>query len=228
MSLYVIANEMKQPPKGEIAALLRSLQCQHREVIMPLTSRQKILDYLKRNRTASSREVARVLRMTPANARRHLGILAADGRVEVVSQPGAGRGRPGKVYRLSGALAGDNLSALAEAALTEAGASVGMEALGRRLAGEAIPSHLPLMRRLAAAVERLNAMRYQARWPVCGADRGAPRTMPHGCCLVGESVGRGGAPGCEDGAGRDAALHLPLGTRLSGLFAYQTRITCPT
>jgi predicted ArsR family transcriptional regulator len=131
---------------------------------MPLTSRQKILDYLKRNRTASSREVARVLRMTPANARRHLGILAADGRVEVVSQRGAGRGRPGKAYRLSGALAGDNLSALAEALLAEAGASVGMEALGRRLAGEGIPSHLPSMRRLAAAVERLNGMHYQARW----------------------------------------------------------------
>jgi len=131
---------------------------------MPITSRQKILDYLKRSRAASSREVARALRMTPANARRHLGILAADGRVEVVSQRQAGRGRPGKVYCLSGTLAGDNLSALAEALLTEAGASVGMEALGRRLAGEAVPSHLPLMRRLAAAVERLNGMRYQARW----------------------------------------------------------------
>ncbi len=153
---------------------------------MPTTSRQKILDYLKRNRAASSRVVARVLRMTPANARRHLGILAADGRVEVVSQRGAGRGRPGKAYRLSGALAGDNLSALADALLTEAGASVGMEALGRRLAGESIPSHLPLMRRLAAAVERLNAMRYQARWEA-GAE--GPR-MILGHCPYAAVVGR--------------------------------------
>ncbi|MFZ5911650.1 MAG: helix-turn-helix transcriptional regulator [Chloroflexota bacterium] len=171
---------------------------------MPITSRQKILDYLKRNRTASSREVARVLRMTPANARRHLGILAADGRVEVVSQRGAGRGRPGKVYRLSGALAGDNLSALAEALLTEAGASVGMEALGRRLAGEAIPSYLPLMRRLAAAVERLNGMHYQARWEA-GAQ--GPRVIL-GQCPYAALVGKH-----PELCGMDAAL---LGSLLGG------------
>lgn len=153
---------------------------------MPTTSRQKILDYLKRNRIASPREVARALRMTPANARRHLGILAADGRVQVVSQAVAGRGRPGKAYRLSGALAGDNLSALAEALLTEAGTSVGMEALGRRLGGDPIPSRLPLMRRLAAAVERLNAMRYQARWEA-GAE--GPRMML-GHCPYAALVGR--------------------------------------
>ena len=66
---------------------------------MPITTRHKILDYLKRNRTVSSRELARALQMTPANARYHLGILAADGRVEVISQRQEGRGRPEKVYR---------------------------------------------------------------------------------------------------------------------------------
>ncbi len=64
--------------------------------------------------------VARVLQMTPANARHHLGILAADGRVEVISQRQGGRGRPEKVYRLAGTLVGDNLSVLADALLTEA------------------------------------------------------------------------------------------------------------
>lgn len=131
---------------------------------MPVTTRQKVLDYLKRNRAASSQEVARALRMTPANARRHLGILAADGRVEAIRQQPAGRGRPGKVYRLSGALTGDNLPALTDALLIEAGKMVGMEQLGQRLAGEPAPPQLPLARRLAVTVERLNGMRYQARW----------------------------------------------------------------
>lgn len=131
---------------------------------MPISTRQKILDYLKRNRSVSSRELARFLHMTPANARHHLGILAADGRVEVVSQRRGGKGRPEKVYRLAGTLVGDNLSALADALLTEAGGMVGMEALGNRIAGESLVSGQPLMRRLASAVERLNGMHYQSRW----------------------------------------------------------------
>jgi len=131
---------------------------------VPTTTRQKILDYLKRNRTVSSRELARALQMTPANARHHLGILAADGRVEVIHQRQGGRGRPAKVYRLAGTLVGDNLSVLADALLTEASGKVEMEALGKRIAGESAVSGQPLMRRLASAVESLNNMHYQARW----------------------------------------------------------------
>ena len=131
---------------------------------MPITTRQKILDYLKRNRTVSSREIARALRMTPANARHHLGILAADGRVEAISKRQRDRGRPEKVYRLAGTLVGDNLSVLVDALLTEAGEKVEMEAVGRRIAGERAAAGQPLMRRLTSAIERLNAMHYQARW----------------------------------------------------------------
>ena len=131
---------------------------------MPITTRQKILEYLKRNRTVSSRELARALQMTPANARHHLGILAADGRVEVFNQRQEGRGRPEKVYCLAGTLVGDNLSVLADVLLTEADGKIEMEALGKRIAGEGTGSGQPLMRRLASVIERLNAMRYQARW----------------------------------------------------------------
>jgi predicted ArsR family transcriptional regulator len=145
---------------------------------MKITTRQKILDYLKRNRSVSSREIARALHMTPANARHHLGILAADGRVEVASQRQGGKGRPEKVYRLAGTLAGDNLSALADALLTEAGGTVEMEALGKRIAGEKIESGQPLMRRLASVVERLNGMHYQARWEA-GAE--GPRVVLGHC-----------------------------------------------
>lgn len=145
---------------------------------MSVTTRQKILDYLKRNRTVSSRELARTLHMTPANARHHLGILAGDGRVEVVSLRRGGKGRPEKVYRLAGTLVGDNLSALADALLTEADGKVEMEALGKRIAGESIASGQPLMRRLASAVERLNGMHYQSRWEA-GAE--GPRVVLGHC-----------------------------------------------
>ena len=60
------------------------------------TARQKVLAYLKKNRLASAQEIARALHVTPANARHHLRILAADGRVTVVSAGGEGRGRKGK------------------------------------------------------------------------------------------------------------------------------------
>ena len=131
---------------------------------MPTTTRQKILDYLKRNRTVSSREIARALQMTPANARYHLGILAADGRVEAISQRQVGKGRPEKVYRLAGTLVGDNLSVLVDALLTEADGDIRMDAIGKRLAGEVKDADQPLMRRLVSTVERLNSMHYQARW----------------------------------------------------------------
>ena len=145
---------------------------------MSATTRQKILEYLKRNRTVSSRELARDLQMTPANARYHLGILVADGRVEVTTQRQMGRGRPEKVYRLAGTLVGNNLSALADALLTEADGKVEMEALGRRLAGENAAVDQPLMRRLVSTVERLNDMHYQARWE---AGAGGPRIVLGHC-----------------------------------------------
>lgn len=145
---------------------------------MPITTRQKILNYLKRNRTVSSREIARALHMTPANARHHLGILAGDGRVEVINQRQVGRGRPEKVYRLSGALVGDNLSALVDALLTEADGKIGMDALGVRIAGEGVVGGQPLMHRLVSTVARLNAMHYQARWEA-GAE--GPRIVLGNC-----------------------------------------------
>lgn len=145
---------------------------------MPTTTRQKILDYLKRNKSVSSREIARALQMTPANARHHLSILAADGRLEVISQRQVGRGRPEKVYQLGSKFVGDNLSVLADAVLTEASGKFEMEALGKRIAGEGDTSEQPLMRRLSSTIKRLNEMHYQARWE---AGAGGPRVVLGHC-----------------------------------------------
>lgn len=130
-----------------------------------VTARQKVLAYLTKNRTASAREISRALKMSAATVRHHLRLLTSDGRLEMSFVRGReGRGRPEKVYSLPRAALGDNLSALGDAVLAEAGLSVRMEALARRLAGESHFASQPLAKRLNLTVEKLSAMNYHARW----------------------------------------------------------------
>ena len=129
------------------------------------TARQKILSYLQKTRTASAREIARALQMSAATVRHHLRVLVADGRLEMASvRRREGRGRPEKVFSLPRAALGDNLSALSEALLTEAGSGVRMEALARHLVGDASFASQPLAKRLNLTIEKLNQMNYHARW----------------------------------------------------------------
>lgn len=130
-----------------------------------VTARQKVLVYLTKSRTASAREVARATKMSAATVRHHLRVLVSDGRLEMESVRGReGRGRPEKVYSIPRAALGDNLSALSEALLTEAGSSVRVEALAKRLAGESDFASQPIAKRLNLVVDKLNQMNYHARW----------------------------------------------------------------
>jgi predicted ArsR family transcriptional regulator len=129
------------------------------------TARQKVLTYLTKNRTASARDVSRSLKMSAATVRHHLRVMVADGRLETESvRPREGRGRPEKVYSLPRAALGDNLSALGEALLTEAGSKLKMEAVAKRLVGESDFASQPIAKRLNLVVEKLNQMNYHARW----------------------------------------------------------------
>src|SRR5919106_3853225 len=102
-----------------------------------ITSRQKVLAYFDKARTASTRAISRALKMSPATVRHHLRVLASDGRLEVVSVRGRDvKGRPEKIYSLPCATLGDNLAVLSDALLTEAGSRVQVEVLAERLAGE--------------------------------------------------------------------------------------------
>jgi predicted ArsR family transcriptional regulator len=130
-----------------------------------ITARQKVLAHLKKTRAASAREIARALKMSAPNVRHHLGILVSDGRLEVASIHQRGeRGRPEKMYSLSQAALGDNLSALANALLTEAGPRLNVEALASRILNSDQFANLPVAKRLVLLVEKLNEMHYQARW----------------------------------------------------------------
>ena len=139
------------------------------------TARQKVLSYFDKARTASVREIARALKMSPAAVRHHLRILTFDGRLELVSARGRDqRGRPEKVYSLPRAALGDNLSALSDALLTEAGSAVQMEALAKYLTGGANIAGQPLAKRLSLIVEKMDQMNYHAHWE---AGSGGPRIL---------------------------------------------------
>lgn len=143
------------------------------------TSRQKILAHLKKTRSASVREIARALKLTAPNVRHHLSVLCSDGRVEMASVNNReGRGRPEKVYSLSQAALGDNLLALTEAVLTEAGSTLNMEAVARLILDENQFAGQSMNKRLALLVEKLNQMHYQAHWE---AGAGGPRVILGRC-----------------------------------------------
>ncbi|MCA2001582.1 MAG: helix-turn-helix domain-containing protein [Chloroflexi bacterium] len=143
------------------------------------TARQKVLSHLKKNRSASAREIARALDMSAPNVRYHLGVLVSDGRAEVcaAAQRG-GRGRPEKIYSLSQAALGDNLAALADALLAEAGLGLNLESLAGRILDFSPFIHLPISKRLPLLVDKLNEMHYQARWEA-GAE--GPRVILGRC-----------------------------------------------
>ena len=130
------------------------------------TARQKILVHLQKTRSpASAREISRALKMSAPNVRHHLSVLSSDGRVEFVAVNNReGRGRPEKLYSLSQAALGDNLSALTNALLTEAGSKLKVEALASRILDSNQFFNLPVTKRLVLLVEKLNEMHYQARW----------------------------------------------------------------
>jgi predicted ArsR family transcriptional regulator len=130
-----------------------------------VTARQKVLAYLTKNRTASAREISRALKMSAATVRHHLRVMVADGRLETSFVRGReGPGRPEKVYSLPSAALGNNLSALSDVVLAEAGAAVRMEVVAKRLAGEVNFASQPIAKRLSMTVEKMNAMNYHARW----------------------------------------------------------------
>ena len=143
------------------------------------SSRHKVLAYLTRTRTASVREIGRALKMSAANVRHHLRVLVSDGRLELVPVGEHDRrGRPEKLYSLPRAALGDNLSALSDALLAEAGTKVRVDALAKRLVGESDFASQPIVKRLNLVVEKLNQMNYHARWE---AGREGPRVILGHC-----------------------------------------------
>ncbi len=150
-------------------------------------ARQRILAYLQTHPGVTAGEIGRALRVTPANIRHHLSILVSDGRAKALGERhGPGRGRPLQVYGLGDAAAGDNLSGLADAALFEwlgrlppVEQDSALQVLAGYLASSAAGGQAgTITRRLALAIERLNALHYQSRWE---AHAQGPRVLFEHC-----------------------------------------------
>lgn len=185
--------------------------------IVMTTARQKVFSQLQKHRSMSAREIARALKMSAPNVRHHLSVLAADGLIDLAGTlPKGGRGRPQKVYSLSQAALGDNLSVLADALLTEAGSTVRIDALAKRVLPPAQFANMPVSKRLALLVEKLNEMHYQARWEA-GAE--GPRLL-FGRCPYARVIARH-AELCEmDAALLKNALAKPVAQIARGEAAY--------
>lgn len=161
------------------------------------TSRQQILAYIRKHGSTCAADISSAMQMTPANARHHLAHLEVNGLIEVVHQRHAeGRGRPVSIYGLSRAARGDNLEHLAGAILDLWQADLSPEKRERMLRGiahrlaaggqtgspGAARLTVPLTRRLAQAVDRLNELHYQARWE---AGASGPRIILGHCPYAG-------------------------------------------
>jgi predicted ArsR family transcriptional regulator len=135
------------------------------------STRQRVLEVLAGQRTATAREISHLLQITPADARHHLANLLQEGAVVPVGNPsGEGRGRPAQRYSLASLARHVDYELLAPALLVEALARIpapGQESFLRaalgRLAGERKPSG-NLTARLVSAIQRLNELGYAARW----------------------------------------------------------------
>jgi predicted ArsR family transcriptional regulator len=135
-------------------------------------TRSRILDYLRKQQTATVHELSSALTMTGANVRHHLGVLESNGLIELVSQRREGRGRPVGVYGLSRRMLSDGLDGLAGALLegllrnaSEVAQEAGLQSVALRLGGDNMPGpDTSLLLRLTQVVDRLNELHYQARW----------------------------------------------------------------
>ena len=138
------------------------------------TARQRVLNYLKKQRSASAAQIGRGLNMSAANVRHHLSIMLADERIALVGEKRrGGRGRPVKHYGLSEKSLGDNFPILSDAILGEllkrlspAKQDETINAIARKLAVQFDEDNLnvPMTKRLAIIVKKLNELHYQAHW----------------------------------------------------------------
>ena len=156
---------------------------------MPVTTaRQKVLTYLAKNRAVSAPQVGRALKMSAANVRHHLSVLCSDGRASIVGLAKKdGRGRPIKLYGLSEKLMGNNLALLSNVLLDEfawkmppSKRDIAINSVAKRMVEVSglVDANVPITKRLAAVIEKLNEMKYQARWEA-GAE--GPRVIFASC-----------------------------------------------
>ena len=152
---------------------------------MKRTTRYRLIEYIRVKKVVSAAELARVLKITAADARHHLASLEDEGVVVVVDTRVQGRGRPTQLYRLTRDINRHNLDALTSAVLnvwlgdvTEAERDGALRKIAASLTAGCNHPGGNLTQRLTYTVRRLNEMNYLARWE---AHIEAPRILITHC-----------------------------------------------
>lgn len=160
------------------------------------TVRQQILEYLENRRSSTAPEIARVFKMTGANARHHLSILHSEGAIEISGTQKSGKaGRPIQIYSPSRQIRRNNLHYLVDALLTQI--LPALDNIEQREWLEQIADYLweisrttgekktiernSLSVRLYQTIRHLNRLNYDARWE---AHAPAPRVILGHCPYV--------------------------------------------
>jgi predicted ArsR family transcriptional regulator len=137
-----------------------------------ITRREKILNYIIEQQSATVEELSKVFRVTPANIRHHLSILSTEGSVQIIGQKQAQkRGRPTQIYAATSESNQNNLNQLAEALfdiLLFDSTSEDRNVLFKKIAAQMVEKYKPdtfnPTRRVYISVRTLNRMHYQAHW----------------------------------------------------------------
>jgi predicted ArsR family transcriptional regulator len=140
---------------------------------MNITSRQKVLEIVRKHPLINVFEISNFLRMTPANVRHHISILRSEGVIEEnSSRNNLGRGRPRIIYSVNNAHKKDGLGNLIEGIFGIWASSNSNEEINHKMQMLAYYLALEIGKadfksinmRLTACVDLLNKFHYQAYW----------------------------------------------------------------
>ena len=135
-------------------------------------SRQKILNYIHEQQSATVEELSRVFRVTPANIRHHMSILMEQGSVRIIGQRAAAiKGRPAQIYGSEQQRDRSDLEPISKALLSTLFLNSGSDEkekwikdIAHLLASEFKIDSPNQTRKVYAAIRSLNRMNYQAHW----------------------------------------------------------------
>jgi predicted ArsR family transcriptional regulator len=135
------------------------------------TARQKILNYIVEERSATVEELSKRFQVTPANIRHHLSILTRQGIIRMIgTKPVTKKGRPVQVYSSTQDMDRHNLAALADALLCTNMSNAPLkqneylfQIADLLKSGFKIDLTNPT-KRLYSTIQALNRMSYQAHW----------------------------------------------------------------
>ena len=137
-----------------------------------MNTRQRILDLIRKNGSATTSQLSVHLDMTLANIRHHLSILLTIGLVEISGNRILGRGRPEKIYSIRKSLSNDGLENILKSLLNQIkdeSSLPDMQRMLERIAEEWSLNKKPSQKAiypviLNACVKRLNELKYNAHW----------------------------------------------------------------